>query len=142
MLTRCRLRLAAAAALALMAAGCAGSSTGSAPPGSTAPGSTPLNGGTAVLAEPPSATPDYIFPFTNSADFSDINIWDLQSLLYRPLYWFGQAGQPAVNASLSLAYPPTFNGTKVTITLKHYLWSDGTPVSATDVVFWLDMETA
>jgi peptide/nickel transport system substrate-binding protein len=85
MLTRCRLRLAAAAALALLAAGCA-SSTGSAPPGRTAPGGTPLSGGTAVLAEPPSATPDYIFPFTGSADFSDINIWDLQSLLYRPLY--------------------------------------------------------
>ena len=76
-MTRCRLRLAAAAALALIAAGCA-SSTGSAPPGRTAPGGTPVSGGTAVLAEPPSATPDYIFPFTSSADFSDFNIWDLQ----------------------------------------------------------------
>jgi peptide/nickel transport system substrate-binding protein len=141
MLTRCRLRLAAAAALALLAAGCA-SSTGTAPPGRTAPGGTPVSGGTAVLAEPPSATPDYIFPFTGSADFSDINIWDLQSLLYRPLYWFGQNGQPTVNASLSLAYPPTFNGNEVTITLKRYLWSTGTPVTATDVMFWLNMETA
>jgi peptide/nickel transport system substrate-binding protein len=141
MVTRCRLRLAAAAALALMAAGCA-SSTGSAPPGRSAPGGTPVSGGTAVLAEPPSVTPDYIFPFTSSADFSDINIWDLQSLLYRPLYWFGQNGQPTVNASLSLAYPPTFNGNKVTITLKRYRWSNGTPVTATDVVFWLNMETA
>jgi peptide/nickel transport system substrate-binding protein len=141
MVTRCRLRLAAAAALALMAAGCA-SSTGSAPAGRTAPGGTPVSGGTAVLAEPPSATPNYIFPFTGSADFSDINIWDLQSLLYRPLYWFGQNGQPTVNASLSLAYPPTFNGDKVTITLKRYRWSNGTPVTATDVVFWLNMETA
>ena len=137
MLTRCRLRLAAAAALALLAAGCAGGGSGSTPAGST-----PVNGGTAVLAEPPSATPNYIFPFTGSADFSDINIWDLQSLLYRPLYWFGRNGQPVVNASLSLAYPPTFNGSKVTITLKRYLWSNGTPVTATDVVFWLNMETA
>ncbi len=128
--------------LALMAAGCAGGSTGAVPSSRTSSGGTPVSGGTAVLAEPPSVTPNYIFPFTSSADFSDINIWDLQSLLYRPLYWFGRSGQPTVNASLSLAYPPTFNGNKVTITLKHYMWSDGTPVTATDVMFWLNMETA
>jgi peptide/nickel transport system substrate-binding protein len=33
-------------------------------------------------------------------------------------------------------------GTKVTITLKHYLWSNGTPVTARDVVCWLNMELA
>jgi len=138
MLTRCRLGLAVAAVLALLVTSCAGSTS----PGGTSPAATPVNGGTAVMAEPPSATPDYIFPFTSSADFSDINIWDLQSLLYRPLYWFGRNGQPAVNASLSLAYPPAFNGSKVTITLKHYMWSNGTPVTAADVLFWLNMETA
>ena len=138
MVTRCRLGLAAAAALALLVTGCAGST----PSGGTSSASRPVNGGTAVLAEPPSATPDYIFPFTSSADFSDVNIWDLQSLLYRPLYWFGRDGQPVVNASLSLAYPPTFNGSKVTITLKHYVWSDGAPVTTADVLFWLNMETA
>jgi len=138
MLTRCRLGLAAAAALALLVTGCAGST----PSGGRSPGSRPVNGGTAVLAEPPSATPDYIFPFTSSADFSDINVWYLQSLLYRPLYWFGRGGQPVVNASLSLAYPPTFNGSKVTITLKHYMWSNGTPLTTADVMFWLNMETA
>jgi peptide/nickel transport system substrate-binding protein len=136
MVTRCR--LGRAAALALLVAGCAGST----PSGGTSSASRPVNGGTAVLAEPPSVTPDYIFPFTSSADFSDINIWDLQSLLYRPLYWFGRGGQPVVNASLSLAYPPTFNGSKVTITLKRYMWSNGTPVTAADVLFWLNMETA
>jgi peptide/nickel transport system substrate-binding protein len=138
MVTRCRLGLAAATALALLVTGCAGST----PPGGTSPAGRPVNGGTAVMAEPPSATPDYIFPFTSSADFSDINIWDLQSLLYRPLYWFGRGGQPVVNASLSLAYPPTFNGSKVTISLKHYTWSNGTPVTTADVLLWLNMETA
>ena len=77
-----------AAALALAVTGCAGSS-GTAPPTSAS-----AAGGTAVLAEPPSTTPNYIFPFASSAYFSDINIWYLQSLLYRPLYWFGQNGQP------------------------------------------------
>src|SRR5215831_9546695 len=126
-----------AAALALMVAGCASSSGGVSPPGAA-----PVTGGIAVLAEPPSVTPNYIFPFASSAYFSNINIWNLQSLLYRPLYWFGQKGQPSMNASLSLAYPPTFNGNKVTITLKRYMWSDGTPVTAQDVMFWLNMERA
>jgi len=144
MLTRCRYGIRGtvlAAALAVAVTGCAGS-TGTAPPGSAPPGSAPATGGIAVLAEPPSTTPNYIFPFASSAYFSDINIWDLQSLLYRPLYWFGQNGQPTVNYSLSLAYPPAFNGSKVTITLKHYAWSDGTLVTAQDVMFWLNMEMA
>jgi peptide/nickel transport system substrate-binding protein len=124
------------AALGLAAAGCAGSSSGSSASG------TPITGGTAVLAEPPSTTPNYIWPFTPSADFSDINTWNLQNQMYRPLYWFGQNGQPTVNNTLSVANPPVFNGDKVTITLKHYMWSNGTPVTAQDVVFWLNMETA
>ena len=59
--------------------------------------------------------------------------------MYRPLYWFGDSGQPTMNTSLSLANPPAFNGTNVTITLNHYMWSNGTPVTAQDVVFWLHM---
>ncbi len=125
-----------AAALALAVAGCSGG-------GSSAPtGGTPMKGGTAVFAEPPSTIPNYIFPYVSSAYISISNIDDLQYLLYRPLYWFGHSGQPAVNDSLSLASPPVFNGTKVTITLKHYLWPNGQPVTATDVMFWLNMEKA
>jgi peptide/nickel transport system substrate-binding protein len=94
------------------------------------------------MAEPPSTTPNYIWPYTPSADFSDINTDNLQYLMYRPLYWFGLNGQPVVNNSLSLANPPMFNGEKVTITLKHYVWSNGTQVTAQDVMFWLNMELA
>ncbi len=127
---------AGAAALALIAAGCSNSSS----PSSS--GTTPVKGGTAVFAEPPSTTPNYIFPYVSSSFISDINIFDLQSLLYRELYWFGQNGQPVVNNSLSLANPPSFSGRNVTITLKHYVWSNGTPVTAQNVVFWLNMELA
>jgi peptide/nickel transport system substrate-binding protein len=124
------------AALTVAAAGCAST------PASTASGAAPVTGGTAVLAEPPATTPDYIWPYTPSASFSDINTDNLQYLLYRPLYWFGLNGQPVVNNSLSLANPPMFNGEKVTITLKHYVWSNGTQVTAQDVMFWLNMELA
>jgi peptide/nickel transport system substrate-binding protein len=130
--------LVGAAALAVAVSGCATGGSSSSVPSSGAP----VTGGTAVMAEPPSTTPNYIWPFASSAYFSDINTDDLQYLLYRPLYWFGQSGQPAVNYPLSLANPPLFNGDKVTITLKHYMWSNGTPVSAHDVMFWLNMELA
>jgi peptide/nickel transport system substrate-binding protein len=126
---------AGAAACALVAAGCASTSP-------TAVGTTPVSGGTAVMAELPSATPNYIFPYVSSTYISDLNLFDFQYLMYRPLYWFGVGAQPVLNTSLSLANPPTFNGTKVTITLKHYVWSNGTPVTAQDVMFWLNMETA
>jgi peptide/nickel transport system substrate-binding protein len=127
---------AAAAACAFVAAGCASST------GSTATGTTPVSGGTAVMAEPPSTPPTYIFPYMSSTFASDVNLFNFQYLMYRPLYWFGQGEQPTFNSSLSLADQPTFNGTKVTINLKHYMWSNGTPVTAQDVMFWLNMETA
>ena len=95
-----------------------------------------------MWAEPPSSPPTYIFPYMNSANISNLNLFDFQYLMYRPLYWFGQNGQPTVNDSLSLANQPTVSGRTLTITLKHYMWSNGTPVTATDVMFWLNMELA
>ena len=120
-----------------MAAGC--SSSGS---NNSSSGTTPVKGGTAVWAEPPSSVPTYIFPYVDSSNISNLNLFDLQYLMYRPLYWFGENGQPQPNNSLSLANPPVVSGRNVTITLKHYMWSDGTQVTAQDVMFWLNMEKA
>ena len=124
----------AAAAASLVAAGCASS-------GSSAPatGGTPVTGGTAVFAELPSSPPNYIFPFTSSAFISITNLNDFSYLMYRPLYWFGTGSQPTFNPSLSLANPPAFSGRNVTITLKHYVWSNGTAVTAQNVMFWINM---
>ena len=43
-----------------------------------------------------------------------------------------------------MAYPPVWNNndTVVTVTLKHYKWSDGTPVTARDVVFYINLGKA
>jgi peptide/nickel transport system substrate-binding protein len=122
-------------ALALVAAGCSSSSP-------TAAGNTPVKGGTAVWAEPPSTLPTYIFPYVDSSNISNVNLFDFQYLMYRPLYWFGQNGQPTVDYSISLANPPKVSGRTLTITLKHYMWSNGTQVTASDVMFWLNMELA
>ena len=126
---------ASAVVLALIAGGC--SSTTSSPSAGA-----PVKGGTAVMAEPPSQTPSYIFPFMAPSVSTNQNLFDFTYLMYRPLYWFGNGAQPTLNTSLSLADPATFSGTKVTITLKHYMWSNGAPVAAQDVVFWINMMRA
>jgi peptide/nickel transport system substrate-binding protein len=122
----------------LVAAGCSSTSGSSAPP----TGGTPTNGGTAVFAEQPSTPPNYIFPFTSSSFISIVNLNDFSFLLYRPLYWFANGTQPTVNPSISLANAPTFSGRTVTITLKNYKWSNGTPVTASNVMFWINMMKA
>src|SRR6516162_7328810 len=118
-----------AVALALVAAGCSSSSSTTSGTGT----GTKVKGGTAVWALPPASTPNYIFPFTSSAYISVINSNNFAQFLYRPLYWFGNGAQPTLNTSLSLANNPTWSGNTVTISLKHYMWSDGTPVTTTDV---------
>jgi len=123
-------------ALALVAGGCTGTSTGS---GGTAPADAKIKGGTAVWALPPASAPNYIFPFESSAYLSTYNNLSFAQLMYRPLYWFGNGAQPLLNSSLSLANPPTWSGKTVTITLKHYMWSNGSPVTTRDVMFWINM---
>jgi peptide/nickel transport system substrate-binding protein len=126
---------AGAVALALVAAGCSSSSTN----GASSSGGTKVKGGTAVYALPPSTVPNYIFPFTSSAYISVINASNLTNLMFRPLYWFGTGAQPTLNTKLSLANPPTWSGNTATVTLKHYVWSNGSPVTTADVMLWVNM---
>jgi len=130
----------AAAALAVSA--CA--SAGAPPSAGHSSGGAVQKGGTATFALPPGAVPDWILPFIDSAHSSIDNRNQFEYLMYRPLYFFGQNGEPVVNNSLSLADPPAFsNGNKtVTITMKPYKWSNGESVTATGVAFWLNMMAA
>jgi len=103
-------------------------------------GTTPTSGGTATYALPPNANIDYIFPFTPGQYFTVVNTDNLQYMLYRPLYWFGDKGQPFLSPRLSLAKPPQYNGQTVTIKLKPgYRWSNNERVTAQDVLFWMHM---
>ncbi len=137
-----------AAALAVVAAACSsspGSSTSSSSATATATasaGQTKVAGGVATYALPPSTTPNYIFPFTSSTYISIVNLNYFSFLLYRPLYWIGTGASPTLNASLSLADPPVYNGRQVTITMKGWKWSNGETVTAQDVMFWINMMQA
>ncbi|MGH3853083.1 MAG: ABC transporter substrate-binding protein [Pseudonocardiaceae bacterium] len=121
---------------ALLAAGCAGVTTPRT--------GRQVQGGVATFAEPANTTPNYIFPFMPVEYFSVTTISDFQYLMYRPLYWFGDNGQPVLNDKLSLANHPTFAGDNrtVTVTLRDYAWSDGTRVTADGIAFWINMMKA
>jgi peptide/nickel transport system substrate-binding protein len=126
-----------AAGLAIVLAACG--PTGS---GSSTVGTTPSSGGTATYALLPGFPASYIFPFSSSSEFTATNSDDLQYLLYRPLYWFGDGVQPTLNPQLSVADLPVYHGRTVTIRLKNYQWSNGQPVTANNVVFWIHMMKA
>jgi peptide/nickel transport system substrate-binding protein len=141
----------AAAAVTLVLAACGGSGSGTGT-GATAGGGsgvghviattgTPVQGGTAYWAEQPLSPPNYIFPLISGAYYSNENVYDFQTLMYRPLYWYGDRGTPEVDYALSLADPPVYSDHDrvVTLTLKHAKWSDGEVVSAQDVVFWINL---
>jgi peptide/nickel transport system substrate-binding protein len=101
-------------------------------------------GGTVTFAEQPLGAPNYIFPLMPGTYANSANISDFQFLMYRPLYWFGYKGQPHYNPQVSLASRPVFSngGTTVTVTLKPYQWSNGTPVTNADVALWVNMVKA
>jgi peptide/nickel transport system substrate-binding protein len=126
----------AIAALAALAAACGPVSAGS----SATVGTTPTDNGVATYALLPQQNVNYIFPFETGANFNTSNINDFQYLLYRPLYWFGEGTEPYLNPQLSLADPPVYKGQQVTIKLKNYRWSNGQPVTAQDVMFWINMQ--
>jgi peptide/nickel transport system substrate-binding protein len=72
------------------------------------------------------------------------SIYNLQSalLLYRPLVWIGQDGLMDADRSLAQSIAPSAQNTVFTITLKPWLWSDGAPVTADDVVYAWSLITA
>jgi len=51
---------------------------------------------TVTFAEGPGANPNYIFPYMGGAYFSVDNINQFQTMMFRPLYWFGLAGSVSV----------------------------------------------
>ncbi len=101
-------------------------------------------GGTVTFAEGPAAPPQYIAPLAGSAWFSVTNLSDFSQILYLPLYWFGDNGQPKFDAALSIGETPKWsnNDQTVTVTMKHWKWSDGQPITARDVVFWMNLLSA
>ena len=124
-----------ATAAALFVAACGGTTT--------APKT--VSGGVVTFAEGPSAAPNYILPLASGSYFSVTNGADFSQAMYLPLYWFGNTSEaPVFNSGLSIADAPVFSNDNktVTITMKHWQWSNGTPITSRDVIFWLNLLSA
>ncbi len=100
----------------------------------------PKHAGTITVAEPPGATPTWIFPVTPGANSSVYTAYSFQYEFWRPLYWIVNGVRPVEYKPMSMANDPVFsNGDKtVTVTLKNWVWSDGQPVTSKDLLFWID----
>lgn len=97
---------------------------------------------TVTFALPPGSIPTYIFPFVSGPVSNNIDLFQFTPFLWRPLYWFGQNGQPGISYQQSMAGPPTYSngGRTVTVTLnKRFKWSDGQPITNRDVELWMNI---
>jgi peptide/nickel transport system substrate-binding protein len=102
---------------------------------------TKIQGGTGYFQEGPADQPTYIFPFISPQECSTVNFGQFTSIMYRPLYWFGNNNQATVDYNYSIGKAPVFtNGDKtVTVTLKNWKWSNGEQVTSRDVEFWMNL---
>lgn len=113
--------------VAMVMAACSSSS----PTGSSS-GGKPVQGGTVSLGVV-GVPPNYVFPFLTPATDSGSNLVYFISTRYVPLYTVGAT----IDAAESQADPPTYSdgNRTVTVHLKSYKWSDGSPVTSRDVLF-------
>jgi peptide/nickel transport system substrate-binding protein len=129
-------------AVSMVLVGCSsgGGSSGGSASNANAPGK---SSNTVSWALPPATVPNWIWPFSPIADFSVTNS-EMQLMMYRTLYWYGDNGKTGVDDSLSLAQEPVYSngGKTLTIKLKPYSWSNGEKVTAQDVLFWINMDKA
>lgn len=133
------------ASMAMVVSACTGSSnSGNSAAGNTGPsapqhGSTgqAINGGTVTIAEQPGDKPTWIFPIVPAAEQTVYNLRQLQAPIFPPLYYYPKGSTMALDYQMGAAEKPRYskNNTVVTIDIKKWQWSDGSPVGARDVIF-------
>ncbi len=99
--------------------------------------------GIVKFAEQPEAAPNYIFPMQSAVYLNFTNASQFSFIMWVPLYET-PIGKPGIDENLSIGEPPVYsdNNTVVTVTLKHWVWSNGQPITARDVIFWMNLLSA
>ncbi len=100
------------------------------------------SGGVVTVGQISGTQPNWIFPIVPAANSSVYNLYDFENYLYVPLYWGTQGTVPKINPAIGLGGLPTYtNGGKtVTFSLKKgYTWTNGAPVDANDILFFIDI---
>jgi peptide/nickel transport system substrate-binding protein len=128
------------AVTALAAAACGSS------PSSPSTSTTSVKGAVATLTNVSGTAASCMFPMETSNCYSVINYEDFQYLLVRPLYVFGGNSNTSISVDTTdnvgpAAAPIYSNGGKtVVVNLKpSWKWSNGQPVNAQDVIFFMNM---
>lgn len=126
--------LAVAAVVALFVVGCASA---------TSP-TKHSSGGVVTFGESTGGNPDYILPLAGGEYFSISNDSVFSNIMYPTMYWFGIGSDPVLNPALSVAHVPGFsdNNTVATVTVKHWIWANGKPITGRDIVFWMNLFSA
>jgi peptide/nickel transport system substrate-binding protein len=142
-----------AVAAALVISACGGSSNsnnghnkgntsyGTVISGHLPPVGTPAKGGTISVGQITGQTPTDIFPMIDGATCSTQTFYFVSNQ-YIPLYNGPTGAKPQIDPKLSAAETPQYSDDDrtVTINIKPGLkWSDGKPVDANDVIFYIDL---
>jgi peptide/nickel transport system substrate-binding protein len=111
---------------------------------SAAPASSGASGVIRFAETPGGGVPTWIFPLFPPQYFTIQEQSWFEYLMWPPLYQFGEGSSSDIDYATSLGNPPVYsdNDTKVTITLKHWKWSNGKPVTTRDITFWLNLFSA
>lgn len=113
------------------------SSNGSSP-------STQSKNQTISIAEGAGASPNYILPFYPASQCTVTNTSQFQQMMFRPLYWFGLAGDASLQPNLSVGEAPVYSNKNqtVSVTTKGWKFANGETVSGTSVMFFLNLYKA
>jgi peptide/nickel transport system substrate-binding protein len=92
-------------------------------------------------AESAGYAPKWILPLFPAEYFTVQEQSQFEYLMFPPLYNSGSGASPALNLADSLGQAPQYSADSksVTITMNHWTWSDGQPVTARDIQFWVNM---
>ncbi len=104
----------------------------------------PIKGGVASYALPLSEEFSWMLPLENQANYEDYES-NVEGGMWRPLFYAGGPGRTGINYKLSIGQKPVYShgNTQVTVNLnKGWKWSDGTPVTTSDVRFFFELEKA
>jgi peptide/nickel transport system substrate-binding protein len=93
-------------------------------------------GGTATIAWPDGSNPNFIFPLPPATNSDGYNV-NLTELMWPYLVYDGDGAQSAVNPQESLFSSLAYSDDNKTVTigLKSWKWSDGTPITSRDFSF-------
>jgi peptide/nickel transport system substrate-binding protein len=103
--------------------------------------------GTGTLSMPEFAgvPPTWIFPIVDSADNSIGSVTLFQYFMWRPLWWSPQGDKDVIDWSLSTGTKPVVSNGGKTFTFginSKYTWSNGKPLTANDILFYIALAKA